>query len=268
VNDILMWLLDLVQSVDPVLRTLLAGLGIFLETSVLVGLVVPGDTMVLVASTAVDGPVQYLSMVLVVIAGALGGESVGFALGRYFGPKIRASRLGRKIGEHNWVRAENYLQRRGGIAVFVSRFLPVLHSLIPLTVGMSTMTYRKFMAWTIPACVIWSTAYVTVGSVAAGTFRELSEKLHFAGYLFVGVIVVFLVAVLVVKKVLHRSEERHMTADVASDAADNPAGPGNSASTAATSSHATPEAGAADMTDLTGAPRQRPLPRRTPRRPR
>jgi membrane-associated protein len=237
VNDILMWLLDLVQSVDPVLRTLLAGLGIFLETSVLVGLVVPGDTMVLVASTAVDGPVQYLSMVLVVIAGAIGGESVGFALGR-------------KIGEHNWVRAENYLERRGGIAVFVSRFLPVLHSLIPLTVGMSTMTYRKFIAWTIPACVIWSTAYVTVGSVAAGTFRELSEKLHFAGYLFVGVIVVFLVAVLIVKKVLHRSEERHMTADVASDAV------------------ATPEAGAATMTDLSGAPRQRPLPRRTPRRPR
>ena len=260
-----MWLLDLVQSVDPVLRTLLAGLGIFLETSVLVGLVVPGDTMVLVASTAVDGPVQYLSMVLVVIAGAIGGESVGFALGRYFGPKIRASRLGRKIGEHNWVRAENYLQRRGGIAVFVSRFLPVLHSLIPLTVGMSTMTYRKFMAWTIPACVIWSTAYVTVGSVAAGTFRELSEKLHFAGYLFVGVIVVFLVAVLIVKKVLHRSEERHMTADVASEHAGTPDA---SASSSAARSHATPEAGAAGMTDLTGAPRQRPLPRRTPRRPR
>jgi membrane protein DedA with SNARE-associated domain len=48
--------------------------------------------------------------------------------------------------------------------VFISRFLPVLHSLIPLTVGMSTMRYRKFMAWTVPACVIWAFAYVTVGS--------------------------------------------------------------------------------------------------------
>jgi membrane-associated protein len=212
VNDVLGWLLDLVQSVDPVTRTILAGVGIMLETSVLVGLVVPGDTVVIVASTAVVGPVQWISMILVVIAGALIGESVGFALGRWFGPRIRASRLGRRIGERHWVRAERYLDRRGGIAVFISRFLPVLHSLIPLTVGMSTMSYRRFISWTLPACVIWSSAYVSVGALAAGSYRELSERLHWAGYVFVGIIVVFAVVVLVVKRLLQRSEERHMHA--------------------------------------------------------
>ena len=49
-NDIILWLLDVVQSVDPVLRTALAGFGILLETSVLVGLVVPGDTIEIRAS--------------------------------------------------------------------------------------------------------------------------------------------------------------------------------------------------------------------------
>jgi len=212
VNDVLGWLLDLVQSVDPVTRTILAGVGIMLETSVLVGLVVPGDTVVIVASTAVVGPVQWISMILVVITGALIGESVGFALGRWFGPRIRASRLGRRIGERHWARAERYLDRRGGIAVFISRFLPVLHSLIPLTVGMSTMSYRRFISWTLPACVIWSSAYVSVGALAAGSYRELSDRLHWAGYVFVGIIVVFAVVVLVVKRLLQRSEERHMLA--------------------------------------------------------
>ena len=208
-NDLLTAVLDAVQSVDPELRTLLAGVGMFLETSVLVGLVVPGDTIVLVAATAVDSPVEYAALVAVVILGALGGESGGFALGRFFGPRIRHSRLGRRIGEHNWHRAENYVDRRGGIAVFVSRFLPVLHSLVPLTVGMSTMRYRRFIAWTAPACVLWAFAYVTVGSVAAGSYRELSQQLHWAGYIFVAVIVVFLVAVVVAKKLLERSEARH-----------------------------------------------------------
>ncbi|MBN9140101.1 MAG: DedA family protein [Micrococcales bacterium] len=208
-NDVLTALLDAVQSVDPVLRTLLAGVGIFLETSVLVGLIVPGDTIVIVAATAVDSPVEYAALVAVVILGALGGESVGFALGRFFGPKIRHSRLGRRIGEHNWRRAENYVDRRGGIAVFVSRFLPVLHSLVPLTVGMSTMRYRRFIAWTAPACVLWAFAYVTVGAVAAGSYRELAQQLHWAGYVFVGVIALFLVAVVVGKKLLERSEARH-----------------------------------------------------------
>lgn len=209
-NDILDAILETVQSVDPVLRTLLAGLGILLETSVLVGLIVPGDTIVLVASTGVDGGVQYIALVVTVIVGALCGESIGFALGRYFGPKIRASRLGRRIGERHWVRAENYLDRRGGIAVFLSRFLPVLHSLVPVTVGMSTMPYRRFMAWTAPACVLWSFAYVTVGSAAAGSYRELSTSLHTAGYLFVGAIAVFIALVVIGKKLLERSQARHM----------------------------------------------------------
>jgi membrane-associated protein len=209
VNEVLLWILDLVRSVDPVARTLLAGGGIFLETSLLVGLIVPGDTIVLVASTAVETPVQYVALLVAVIVGALGGESVGFALGRFFGPKIRDSRLGARIGVRNWQRAANYVDRRGGIAVFVSRFLPVLHSLVPVTVGMSNMPYRRFLAWTAPACVLWALAYVTFGSVAAGSYRELANSLHFAGYLFVGAIVLFVIGVVVVKKLLERSEARH-----------------------------------------------------------
>jgi membrane-associated protein len=210
VNEVIDWALATVQSVDPVLRTLLAGLAILLETSILIGLIVPGDTVVLVASTGVASPVEWAALVVVVIAGALAGESIGFGLGRFLGHRIRPSRLGRRIGEHNWVRAENYLARRGGIAVFLSRFLPVLHSLVPLTVGMSAMTYRRFIAWTVPACVIWSLAYVTLGAVTAGGFRELSARLHGAGYVFVAAIVVYILLVVVAKKLLEKREARHM----------------------------------------------------------
>lgn len=222
-NDVLGWLLDLVQSVDPVTRTVLAGVGIMLETSVLIGLVVPGDTVVIVASTAVIGPVEWISMIVAVIIGALIGESIGFALGRWFGPRIRASRLGRRIGEQHWARAERYLARRGGIAVFISRFLPVLHSLIPLTVGMSAMSYRRFISWTLPACIIWSSAYVSVGALAAGSYRELSDSLHWAGYVFVGIIVLFGIAVLLVKRLLQRNEERHMSSSTDGDKPDDAA---------------------------------------------
>ncbi|WP_400998156.1 DedA family protein [Agromyces sp. GXQ0307] len=214
-NELLDGILATVQGVDPVVRTLLAGLGIMLETSVLIGLIVPGDTIVLVAATGVEGPVEFVALAVAVVVGALIGESIGFALGRWFGPHIQHSRLGRRIGEHNWHRAQRYLARRGGPAVFISRFLPVLHSLVPLTVGMSDMTYRRFMAWTAPACVIWSFAYVGVGSAAAGGYRELSDNLHWAGYLFVAVIILFLVLAWLGKKLLLRLEARHMTESAA-----------------------------------------------------
>jgi membrane protein DedA with SNARE-associated domain len=213
VNEILTWLLDAVQGVDPVIRTLVAGLAVMLETSVLIGLVVPGDTVVIVAGTAVASPLEGAILIVAVVIGALIGESIGFWLGRLIGPKIQHSALGRRIGEKNWERSERYLRKRGGPAIFISRFLPVLHSLVPLTVGMSGYPYRRFLAWTIPACVIWSTLYVTVASVAAGSYRELADQLHYAGYIFVGVIVVFLLLVLASKKVIERAERKHFEHD-------------------------------------------------------
>ncbi len=212
-NDFLTWMLDAVQSVDPVVRTLFAGLAMMLETSVLVGLVVPGDTIVIVAATAVTTFVEGLLLGIAVVVGALIGESIGFWLGRDLGPKIRDSRLGARIGEEHWVKSERYLRRRGGPAIFLSRFLPVLHSLVPLTVGMSGFGYRRFLAWTAPACVLWATLYITVASLAAGGYRELADQLHFAGYLFVGVIVLFLVLAFVGKKLIHRFERHHLEAE-------------------------------------------------------
>ncbi|MFS0793985.1 DedA family protein [Microbacterium sp. 1P10AE] len=209
-NEILTWLLDVVQNVDPVVRTLVAGLAMMLETSVLVGLIVPGDTVVIVSGTAISSPLDGVLLGVAVVIGSLVGESLGFWLGRYFGPRIRASRLGQKLGDRNWERADRYLRRRGGPAIFLSRFLPVLHSLVPLTVGMAGYRYRRFLAWTAPACIVWASLYITVAATAAGTYRELADQIHYAGYVFVGIIVVFLILVYVGKKVLERIERRHL----------------------------------------------------------
>ena len=223
-NEFLTWLLDVVQGVDPVLRTLIAGVAIMLETSVLIGLVVPGDTVVIVASTAVASPLEAIILGVVVVIGALIGESIGFWLGRVLGPWLRTSWVGRKIGEANWEKSQRYLQRRGGPAIFLSRFLPILHSLVPLTVGMSKFSYRRFLAWTVPACVIWASLYVTVGALAAGTYRELSDRIHWAGYIFVAIIVVFAVAVYLAKRIIMRNERHHLEEPVieGSDTASNP----------------------------------------------
>ncbi|MGJ6981320.1 DedA family protein [Aestuariimicrobium soli] len=219
-NHWINYLLEHVAEFDPVLRTLFAGLAIMLETSILIGLVVPGDSVVLVASTGVQNWAEWAATVITVVVGALIGESLGFYLGRWFGPHIRHSWVGRRIGEHQWRRAELYLTRRGGIAVFLSRFLPVLHSLVPLTVGMSKMRYRTFIAWTSAACTLWALAYVTVGWRAAESYRQLSERLHWAGYAFIGALVLAGLVFWGVKKAIARSEARHMVEPEAGDRVD------------------------------------------------
>jgi membrane protein DedA with SNARE-associated domain len=210
VNEFFNWLLATVHSVDPTLRVFLAGIAMLFETSILLGLIVPGDSIVLVAATAVNGPVEFISLAVAVILGSLAGESIGFWLGHFFGPRIRRSRLGQRVGEKNWVRAETYLERRGGIAVAISRFLPVFHSLVPLVVGTSAMRYRVFIAWTVPACAIWAVTYISVGAFAAGSYRKLQGQLQGAGLIFVGIIVVALIIIFVIRRAIERRESRHM----------------------------------------------------------
>jgi membrane protein DedA with SNARE-associated domain len=203
-NELLSAILDFVEGVPPVWRTLVAGVAVMLETSVLLGLIVPGDTIVLVASTGVTTVLQYIFMAVAIVLGALVGESIGFGLGRIFGPKLRASWLGKRIGEQRWEKADRFVKRRGGIAVFISRFLPVFHSVVPLTAGMTPMPYRTFMAWTTPACIIWAFLYVSIGSGAAETFRGLEETVSWAGWIFIGIFAISITLLAVGKNLLQR----------------------------------------------------------------
>lgn len=214
-TDFLDEFLRFVADIDPVLRTFLAGIAVMLETSVLVGLIVPGDTVVLVASTGVTTILQFILMVIAIIAGALVGESIGFAIGRYFGPKLRYGRLGKRLGPDKIARADRFVDRRGGIAVFISRFLPVFHSVVPMTAGMSKMPYRTFMAWTAPACTLWAFIYVSVGSGAAETYRELQGQISWAGWVFIGFFAIFFVLFWIVKHFLWRYAQKESALDEA-----------------------------------------------------
>lgn len=178
----------------------------FCETSLFVGLIVPGDSIVLFTATAGRGWVDWSSLVLVVIVGSLAGETLGFVIGRTFGSRLLHTRLGRRIGERSVLRAERWLDRRGGVAILLSRFLPVMHALIPVTVGASHYPYRRFLAWTAPACVVWASLYVSVGQAAGSSYRALEQELHFAGWLVLGAVVLFLVVAWLGKRLLHRLE--------------------------------------------------------------
>ena len=205
-NDIVAWFIDLISSVDPMLRVAVAGVAIFLETSFLVGLVAPGDTIVFVAATAVRTASDFIWLALAITAGALAGESLGFLLGKTVGRRLRDSRLGKRFIGSWWHVAESYIDRRGGVAVFISRFLPVLHSVVPLVCGMSRMRYRTFIAWTAPACILWTLIYVSAGFVLAEQFEIISTSFKGAGWVFIGGVVLFIVLTQVIKKRLTKRE--------------------------------------------------------------
>jgi membrane protein DedA with SNARE-associated domain len=208
VNQILDWLINHMSSLDPFVRSGLAGLAIMAETSIFLGLIIPGDTVVLLASTGVANLAQFFLLLFLVLLGSLIGESLGFLIGRVFGTRIRASALGRWIGAKNWAMADAFVHKRGGLAVAMSRFIPVLHSLVPVVSGMTRMTYRTFIIWTLGACAIWASLYVGVGYIAKASYQQLASSLKFGGIAFVLVILIFLVLAHFGKKRLEKEAEK------------------------------------------------------------
>lgn len=207
-NDFLNWLITSVHSVDWLLRDVIAGFAIMLETSLFVGLIMPGDTVVLVAATGVQNLLDFFGLLGFVLLGSLIGESIGFWVGRMFGARIRASKLGQRVGEKNWQIADTFVETRGGIAIAVSRFLPILHSLVPVTAGMTKMTYKTFIRWTFGACAVWGAAYVGLGWFAHDTYDKYLSNLKMGGYVFAAIVAVVLLVISLVKKRLAGTAER------------------------------------------------------------
>ena len=202
-NEVLSWVNETIDALPIWAIPLFAGIAIMLETSIFIGLIVPGDTVVLVASTTVTSALDFTLLLIAVLIGSLIGETIGFGIGHFFGPKIRSSRLGQRIGEENWIKAERLVARRGGIAVFISRFLPVLHSVVPAVAGATKMRYRVFISYTFFACLIWAGMYVGVGSAARASFDRLSDDLRIASAAGIAILLLFILLVAVGKKVLN-----------------------------------------------------------------
>lgn len=202
--DIITPIVEALDSVPAWLRNLIAGVAIMLETAIFAGLIVPGDTVVLVSSTQVQDWGDFAFLLLAVLVGSLIGETIGYSIGRWFGPRLKTTRLGKRIGAENWQRAEQLVDKRGGIAVFISRFLPVLHSVVPAVAGVVGMRYRTFIAYTFFACLIWASMYVGVGYLARTSFDSLSGDLRTASLVGVAILVGFLILIGFSKKLLDR----------------------------------------------------------------
>jgi len=150
-----------------------------LESAAFVGLAVPGELGMLVGGyVASEGRASLGGMIGLATAGAILGDSIGYQIGRSFGHRIRHSRMGKRVGDERWERAETALRQRGGRAVFFGRFVGILRALIPALAGASGMRYRRFLLWNVLGAAIWGPGLVGLGYAAGGSYDKVA---HWAG---------------------------------------------------------------------------------------
>ena len=186
-------LLDGILGLDPVLILAVTGLLVFLEDAIFLGFVIPGETAAVLAGVGAGlGHVPLPVALGVVVVAAIVGDSVGYEVGRrFFGPRVLTmpmlERHTERIG-----RAQQFLQRRGGIAVFLGRFTAFFRAMMPALAGASHMPYRKFLVWNAAGGVVWGTVFVMVGYVAGASYQQVEKQVGRGIAIGVAVVVVAL----------------------------------------------------------------------------
>jgi undecaprenyl-diphosphatase len=194
--------LDNVLTSVPTWVVYLAVFGFpFLEASVFLGFVFPGETaLVLGGFLASQGRLSVGVVIALAIVGAITGDAVGYAVGRRFGPGLQSSRLGRVVGDKRWRSSEAFLLRRGGPAVFVGRFTAVLRALVPSAAGMAKLPYRTFALWNALGGSAWATGFVLVGYLAGESYKKVASYLGQGALALTAAIIVLAVVVHFVRK--------------------------------------------------------------------
>jgi membrane-associated protein len=176
-TDAVLSLLDGIAGLPLWALAVVVALAVMAESSLLVGLVVPGDLIVLLAASS-GGPLHRSALlVLAVAAGSVAGEAVGYLIGRRWGGRVRAGRLGRALGEPRWDRAGAVLERHGARAVFGARYVAAVHAVLPVVAGTLRMPPRRFLGWSGAGALSWAAVYVTAGAAAGASFRQAADDL-------------------------------------------------------------------------------------------
>jgi len=189
----------------------LVGFLAFAEAALLVGFFIPGETAVVIGGVLAGlGAVNLGVMMAVVVVCAIVGDSVGFEVGKQAGPYLLERRPLK--GNAAVRRTMGMLERYGGPAVFLGRFVAFARALIPGLAGMSGLRYRTFLFYNAIGGIIWGVGYTLLGYVVGLSFERILKEVGL--WSLAGVAGIVVVAV-VVRMVLKARERRRLALEFA-----------------------------------------------------
>ncbi|WP_246085699.1 DedA family protein [Pseudonocardia hydrocarbonoxydans] len=190
-DEVVNVLVDAIVGMPPWLVVVLVFALPALEASAFVGLVVPGETAVLVGGVVAHGGGLPLWAVIVAgVAGAAVGDQIGYLVGRRYGDALlaRVPARVRRSGELD--RAIGLVRRRGAMAVVIGRWAAALRALVPGIAGMSGVPRTRFTVANMAGGALWAGAVAVLGFAAGASYRALEAQLNLGAEILLGVILV------------------------------------------------------------------------------
>jgi membrane protein DedA with SNARE-associated domain/membrane-associated phospholipid phosphatase len=210
--------LDLQNLLEEISNTLgawtylLVGVFAFAETGAFVGLVVPGETVMLLGgAVAGQGAIDIYLLIAIAWFAAWLGDTTSFFLGRRLGREF-VMRHGPRFGisHQRFEKVEDYFGRHGGKTIFIGRWISLVRAFAPFIAGSSGMGYRAFVPYSILGTGLWASLHILVGYLFSSAIESAGHYAARGAFVLATLIVVVASTVFVTRRL--REEENREAA--------------------------------------------------------
>jgi undecaprenyl-diphosphatase len=207
--------LDLEKILEDVANALgawtyaLVGFFAFAETGAFIGLIAPGETVMLLGgAVAGQGAINLYVTIALAWTMACAGDATSFFLGRRLGREFLLKHGPRFGFSHERLhQVEDFFSRHGGKTIFIGRFVGFVRAFAPFIAGSSGMRFRQFLPYSVLGCGLWVSATVVIGYVFS---RSIDTAIKYAGKgaFLLGALIAVVVGVVWATRYLREAENR------------------------------------------------------------
>jgi membrane-associated protein len=174
---------------------------VFTETGLLVGLFLPGDSLLITAGlVAAAGGLNIWWLNVLLCVAAVTGDSVGYAIGARIGPRLFTRQRSLFFNPRHVERTRRFYARHGAKTIVIARFVPIIRTLAPVVAGVGQMPYRRFLFYNVAGGVAWVVSMTWTGYLLGQAIPDIDRHIH--------LIVVVVVLLSVIPIVVEIARER------------------------------------------------------------
>jgi len=154
---------------------------IFVETGLLLGFFLPGDSLLVTAGLLCSQPDFGLNLWLlgaILTVSAIVGDSLGYSIGRTTGPRIFTRNDSLFFNKSHLLRAQAFYEKHGGKTIILARFMPIVRTFAPVVAGVGQMQYRSFLFFNVVGGTAWVWSMLLIGYVLGRTVPGVARHIE------------------------------------------------------------------------------------------
>jgi membrane-associated protein len=152
---------------------------VFVETGLLIGFFLPGDSLLVTAGLfAARGDLEVVPTIVALCIAAIVGDTVGYNIGARAGPKLFTRPNSLLFNRKHLITTKEFYERHGPFTIVIARFIPILRTFAPVVAGVGAMAYRRFIVYNIAGGIGWVLTTVLGGYFLGQMVPNIHDHIH------------------------------------------------------------------------------------------